>query len=197
MAKEKALIIVDMQNDFSPGGKLAVPGADKIIPVLNAYIKAFSSAQMPVLASRDWHPKRTEHFNEYGGDWPQHCVRNTKGAMFHPELELPEDAIIISKGMDPAKDSYSAFLGEDKAGRSLVDVLEDLSVEEVFVGGVATDHCIRHTVIDALKEGYRTYLLTDAEKGVEEQSSREAIEEMFSSGAQGLTFAELAGKLQR
>ncbi|MCM8792549.1 MAG: isochorismatase family protein, partial [Candidatus Omnitrophica bacterium] len=108
---KKALLIVDLQNDFCPGGRLAVPRGDKIVPIINKYIKLFSKNKLPIFASRDWHPKRTTHFKKFGGLWPVHCVQNTKGAQFHPKLRLPQETIIISKGMSPQKDSYSAFDG--------------------------------------------------------------------------------------
>ena len=109
MKKNYALLIVDVQNDFCADGKLAVPEGDAIVPMLNKYISIFSRNKWPVFASRDWHPQKSGHFKEFGGQWPEHCIEDTPGAKFHPILQLPEDAIILSKGMHPDKDSYSAL----------------------------------------------------------------------------------------
>ena len=120
-----ALLVVDVQNDFCPGGSLAVPEGDRVVPVLNGYIARFEAAGAPVFACRDWHPVRTRHFQAYGGVWPPHCVQGTTGAAFHPALALPREAAVFSKGMDPEQDAYSAFQGEDASGRPLVRVLKD------------------------------------------------------------------------
>jgi len=97
MERTKALLIVDVQNDFCPGGKLAVSEGDKIVPVLNKYIRLFSKKKLPIFASRDWHPRKSKHFKDFGGNWPIHCVQRTKGARFHPRLQLPKNTTIISE----------------------------------------------------------------------------------------------------
>jgi nicotinamidase/pyrazinamidase len=191
MKNRKALIIVDVQNDFCPGGKLAVSGGDKVVPVLNEYIESFTKEGAPVFASRDWHPLKTGHFEKFGGKWPQHCAQNTKGAEFHPGLRLPDDAVIITKGAEPDSDSYSVFLGKDAKGRSFLDVLKDMGVSELFVGGLATDFCVRHTVLDALDSGFKVSLLTDAVKGVDRQESEKAIKEMTGSGARRVSLRDI------
>jgi len=188
--KIKALLVVDVQNDFCPGGKLAVPEGDKVVAVLNKYIMLFAERKLPVFASRDWHPFKTGHFRQYGGKWPEHCVQTTGGARFHPHLHLPGCTIVISKGMDPDKDSYSAFMGEDSGGRSFSSVLDALAVGELFIGGLATDYCVRHSVLDALAKGFKVKLLVDAVKGVDEKESAQAIEEMTASGAEAITFGQ-------
>jgi len=182
---KKALLIVDVQNDFCPAGKLAVPQGDKIVPVLNKYIKIFSQKKLPMFFSRDWHPQKTSHFKKFGGIWPVHCVQNTKGAEFHPKLKIPKEAIIISKGMDPQKDSYSAFDGEDRYGQSLHNILMILGIKELYIGGLATDYCVKATVLEALKRGFKVKLLLDAIKGVDikPKDSLKAIEEMKQKGA--------------
>ena len=193
MKLKKALLIVDVQNDFCPGGTLVVPEGDKIIPKLNKYIKIFSQKKLPIFASRDWHPKKTIHFKKFGGTWPVHCVQDTKGAAFHPKLKLPKEAIILSKGMDPEKDSYSAFQAEDKNGMVLLNLLKILGVNEIYVGGLATDYCVKFSVIDALKQGFKVKLLVDAIKGVnlKPNDSEEAMEEMLKNGTKKATFKNL------
>jgi len=188
----KALFLIDVQNDFCPGGALPVSKGNEIIPVLNKYIELFSKLNLPILASRDWHPKETRHFKKFGGQWPKHCIQETKGAMFHPDLKLPKETIIISKGMDPEKDSYSAFDGVDSKGTSLDKVLKKLNVEELYIGGLATDYCVRATVLDAVKLGFKVKLLMDGIKGVEPHSSYKALEEMLENGVEPIVFAQLS-----
>lgn len=193
MKLKKALLAVDVQNDFCPGGALAVPEGDKVVEVLNQYIKIFSAKKLPVFASRDWHPKKTVHFKKFGGTWPVHCVQGTKGAQFHPKLKLPKEAIILSKGMDPEKDSYSAFQAEDNNGQLFLNLLKILGIEELYIGGLATDYCIKFSACDALKNGFKVKLLTDAMKGVnlKPNDSRCAIEEMVKMGAKKIIFKEI------
>jgi nicotinamidase/pyrazinamidase len=194
MNKKSALLIVDMQNDFCPDGALGIPEGDAIIPVLNRYIKIFSAGKLPVFASRDWHPLKTSHFKEYGGQWPPHCVQDSPGARFHPVLQLPDDAVILSKGMDPEADSYSAFQAVDAKGNEFADLLKQYSIKELFVGGLATDYCVRWTTLDALKFGLRVFLLMDAIRGVNlrEKDSEEAVGEMVSLGANKITIEKLS-----
>jgi nicotinamidase/pyrazinamidase len=196
MRQAKALLIVDAQNDFCPGGALAVPDGDAVIPVINKYVAAVSKKKIPIFASRDWHPKETKHFKEYGGLWPAHCVQNTPGAAFHPDLKLTDETIILSKGMDAEKDSYSAFQAIDDNGQEFLNVLKNLGINELFVCGLATDYCVKSSALDALKNGFHVHLLVDAIKGVnlKPQDSEKAIEEMISNGALQFTFSDL-GKL--
>jgi nicotinamidase/pyrazinamidase len=184
MKVKKALLAIDVQNDFCPGGTLAVTEGDKVVPVLNKYMKLFSSDKLLIFASRDWHPKETRHFKAFGGFWPEHCVQETKGAMFHPDLKLPKEAIILSKGMEPEKDSYSVFQGFDSQGNSFLNLLHSLKIKELYIGGLATDYCVKATVLDALMYGFEVKLLIDAIRGVDPEDSRLAIEEMVSKGAQ-------------
>lgn len=189
MKLKKALLIVDVQNDFCPGGTLAVPEGDKIIANLNKYIKIFSQKKLPIFASRDWHPKKTKHFKKFGGLWPAHCVQNTKGAQFHPKLKLPKETIILSKGMNPEEDSYSAFQAEDLNGMSFLNLLKIFGIEELYVGGLATDYCVKSSVIDALKNGFKIKILMDAIRGVDlkKGDSKKAIQEMTENGAKKIT----------
>ncbi|MDD5019613.1 MAG: isochorismatase family protein [Candidatus Omnitrophica bacterium] len=197
----KALLIADPQIDFFPGGALGIKDGDKILPVVNAYIRSFAARQLPVFVTRDWHPKKTKHFKAYGGVWPRHCVRDTKGAVFHPGLKLPKEAIILSKGMDPEKDSYSAFHAVDQNHKELHHLLQIFGVTELYVGGLATDYCVKHSVLDALKYGYKAHVLLDAAKGVnlKPQDSDDAIRQMAAAGAKMTTFYGLfpAGRKTR
>lgn len=185
MKKKKALLVVDLQNDFCPGGSLGIPGGDKIIPAINKYVKFFSKKKLPVFASRDWHPIKTAHFKDFGGGWPVHCIHNSRGAQFHPKLKLPKDAILLYKGMDPLKDSYSVFQAEDSSGRSFSNLLKVMGVEEVCIAGLATDYCVRFTAKDALRQGLKVRVLLDAVQGVDlkPQDSEAALREMEKLGA--------------
>ena len=194
MKLKKALLIVDVQNDFCPGGALAVPEGDKIIPNLNKYIKIFWQKKLPIFASRDWHPKKTKHFKKFGGVWPVHCVQNTKGAAFHTKLKLPKEAIILSKGMDPEKDSYSAFGGQDTNGMEFLTLLKYLGVQQIYIAGLATDYCVKFSSLDAIKFGFKVRLLTDAIKGVnlKTNDSLEAIKEMMKQGVKKIRLEEVS-----
>lgn len=173
------LIIVDVQRDFCPGGALPVPDGDKVIPVLNEYIKRFKRAETQIYATRDWHPPNHISFKAYGGIWPAHCIQDSEGAAFHPDLTLPEDVKIISKATDPSKEAYSGF-----DPPQLKEELEWKGIKRVFVGGLATDYCVKSTVLDALELGFETILLVDAIRGVNlnPADSKKAIEIMIRKG---------------
>jgi nicotinamidase/pyrazinamidase len=175
-----ALIVVDVQNDFCPGGALAVAQGDEVVAPLNKLIDEFLERGEPVFKSRDWHQENTKHFTEYGGAWPVHCVQNTKGAEFHPDLIDDKHIRVISKGLGDT-DCYSAFDETDLALQ-----LRRLGVEEVWVGGLATDYCVKSTVLDALKEGFRVKALTNAMRAVELKpgDGERAIAEMRNAGAE-------------
>ena len=172
---EEALIVVDMQRDFMPGGALPVPGGDEIIPIVNECVKKFRERGALIVATRDWHPPDHISFRERGGPWPRHCVQNTPGAEF--VVELPEDAIIISKATEPEKEAYSGF-----EGTNLAEVLREKGVKRVYVCGVATEYCVKATALDAVKHGFETYLLTDAVKGINPEDERKALEELQRAG---------------
>lgn len=156
-----ALIVVDVQNDFLPGGSLAVPGGDEVITPMNRYIALFHQAQLAIFASRDWHPANHCSFTPQGGTWPTHCVQNTFGAAFAVKLALPKATTVISKAQTPELDAYSAF-----ANTSLHAKLQSLGIGRVFVGGLATDYCVLNTVLDALKLRYQVLVLDDAIRAV-------------------------------
>jgi nicotinamidase/pyrazinamidase len=181
----RALLIVDVQHDFCPGGALPAAEGDQVVPVLNATIEKFRSAGYPVFASRDWHPEHSAHFQERGGPWLPHCIQGSDGAQFHKDLKLPANVIVITKGDDPDEDEgYSAFEGKAEDGTTLEEQLNALEVGELFVGGLATDYCVRASALDAVSNGFRTHLLVDAIRGVDLNpgDSGMAIEEMKRDG---------------
>jgi len=177
---KQALIVVDVQNDFCPGGTLAVAHGDEVVPPLNEIIDQFLERGDPVFKSRDWHPPTTKHFAKYGGTWPVHCVQNTWGAEFHPALRDDPRIIVASKGLGDT-DCYSAFDETDLASQ-----LHELNVEEVLVGGLATDYCVKNTVLDALKHGFKVKALKNAMRAVNLQpgDGDRAIDEMRAAGAE-------------
>ncbi len=188
MQEKDALIIVDVQNDFCPGGALGVQNGDEIVPILNRHIDQFRAAGLLVIATRDWHPERTSHFKRYGGVWPDHCVQGSPGAAFHANLQLASDIIVMSKGMGADEDSYSAFHGKDESGTSLAELLRGFGVERIFIGGLATDYCVKQTALDALAHGFKVVVLRDAIRGVNlaPDDSEKALREMLAAGAVSL-----------
>jgi nicotinamidase/pyrazinamidase len=181
------LVVVDIQNDFCPGGALAVPEGDKVVPVLNMYIQLFRKAGAPIIYTRDWHPPDHSSFRTQGGPWPPHCVQGTEGAKFHPNLTPPAVGEVISKA-DKRDEAYSFFQGTNMAER-----LRQRGITTLLVGGLATDYCVKETVLDALKFGFKVYHLDDASKGVnvKPEDSDEALREMVSKGAKQITLSEL------
>ena len=188
-----ALLIVDMQNDFCPGGALPVSEGDSIVPRLNAYIRLFRELGRPIVASRDWHPPQTTHFVPQGGPWPPHCIQNTAGARFHPDLALPPDALIFSKGMGDQEDAYSAFQARDDQGRSLADRLRALGLEHLYVGGLALDYCVKASALDAIAQGLGATLLVDATRAVNvnPHDAELALEELVRAGVELATIERL------
>ncbi len=184
-----ALIMVDMQRDFMPGGALPVQEGDKIVPRLNQYIRLFFERGLPVFFTRDWHPPDHISFKDQGGVWPPHCVQDTEGAKFHPDLYIPPDnRFIISKGTSRDFDAYSGF-----QGTMLDQLLKERGTKRVFVGGVATDYCVKNTVLGAINLGYEAFLLLDGIKGVDvkQGDSQRAIEDMLGAGAVGVEYEEV------
>jgi len=185
--KKQALLVVDVQNDFCPGGTLAVAHGDEVVEPLNRLIDEFLSRDAPVFKTRDWHPLTTKHFEKYGGTWPVHCVQNTKGAQFHPQLRDDPRIHLVSKGLGDT-DCYSGFDETD-----LADQLRLNGVEEVFIGGLTTDYCVKTTALDALKNGFSVKVLRDAIKPVDLHpgDGDRAIEEMLAAGAEVVTSKSL------
>ncbi|MFL6253647.1 MAG: nicotinamidase [Pyrinomonadaceae bacterium] len=176
----RALIVVDVQNDFCPGGALAVEHGDEVVEPLNRLIEEFLAQDQPVYKSRDWHPPGTNHFAAHGGTWPVHCVQGTRGAEFYPGLADDPRIVVISKERMDA-DEYSAF-----DGTGLAESLRRRGVREVWVGGLATDYCVKHTVLDALREGFRVKAVLGAMRPVEVKpgDGARAVEEMRGAGAE-------------
>ena len=185
-ASKFALLVVDVQKDFCPGGSLAVPDGDRVVPVLNRYIADATARGWPVYASRDWHPAVTRHFQAYGGEWPPHCVQNTEGATFHRDLHLPPSTIVVTKGASPDNPGDSALGGHTPDGKTLAAALHDEKIDHLYVGGLATDYCVKQSVLDARRMGLQVTVLGDAIAGVDLQpgDSARAIEEMREAGAE-------------
>ena len=183
---QAALIVVDVQRDFCPGGALAVRYGDQVVPHLNGVIRAFEKAGLSVFFTRDWHPPNHVSFKGRGGPWPPHCVRGTPGAEFHPGLNLPPDAIIISKGDEPSTEAYSGFQGTDLALR-----LNERGVDQVFIGGLATDYCVKETALDAVHAGFSVTVLKDCVRPVDLNpgDGARALAEMRKAGARLTTSA--------
>ncbi|HLA09884.1 MAG TPA: nicotinamidase [Pyrinomonadaceae bacterium] len=179
-SKNRALIVVDVQNDFCSGGALAVAHGDEVIAPLNRLAREFLERGEPVFKTRDWHPPITTHFAAFGGTWPIHCVQKTKGAEFHPDLIDDIHIRVISTGLGN-DEGYSAFDGTDLSLQ-----LHRLGVKEVWVGGLATDYCVKHTVLDAIKEGFRVKAIEDAMRAVDLNpgDGERAIAEMQAAGAE-------------
>jgi nicotinamidase/pyrazinamidase len=191
--RSEALLIVDAQVDFCPGGALPVPDGDAVIPALNDAIEHARASGWPVYASRDWHPPDSRHFGAFGGRWPVHCVAESPGASFPARLRLPADAVIVSKGQSRADDGYSAFEGTTRTGEPLLDDLRRRGIARLYVGGLATDYCVRASVLDACKAGFEVTVLEDAVAGLEPGTTRQALEDMRTAGARVMS----AGALDR
>lgn len=178
LTAQDALIIVDVQNDFMPGGSLPVPEGDQVVPVANRWIEAAVAGGAVVVASRDWHPADHSSFRQQGGPWPPHCVQDTPGAQFHPGLRLPRDFLLVSKGDSRHLDQYSDFQSTPLAGE-----LRRRGVRRVFVCGLAQDVCVKATVLDALAHGFETRVVIAATRPLDPASGRQAREEMLRAGA--------------
>ncbi len=172
------LLIIDVQVDFCPGGLLAVDEGDRVVPMLNRWIAAATARGVPVYASRCWHPAQHPSFKGSGGVWPAHCIQDTPGAAFHPELALPPYTVKISKGVRFDQDQYSVF---DETG--LAQRLRQDRVRRLWVGGLAMDVCVRASVLDGLRAGFHVCLLEDATRPVDRENGTRALEEMRAAGA--------------
>lgn len=178
--KTDALLVIDMQADFLPGGALGVAGGHEVVAPINHLIALFRAQGLPIFASRDWHPEGHCSFQAQGGPWPPHCVAGTPGAAFAADLALPDDAIVVSKATTAGADAYSAF-----AGTGLAAQLRERGVERVTVVGLATDYCVLNTVTDALDDGFMTLIVPEAMRAVDVQpgDGRRALDRMVARGA--------------
>jgi nicotinamidase/pyrazinamidase len=174
----EALIIVDFQNDFTPGGALAVSGGDEIAQRVNEL--AADGRFDLVVATRDWHPADHGSFADQGGPWPVHCVQGTEGAELHPALDREKVQVIVDKGQDPETEGYSGFEATD-----LEQLLRDRGIDKVTIVGLATDYCVKNTALDALRGGFEVTVDSEGVRGVEvnEGDSERALEEMREAGA--------------
>lgn len=190
---KRALVVVDIQRDFCPGGALPVPGGDEIIPAVNQLVSEFEEAGLPVFFTRDWHPSNHVSFKASGGPWPPHCVRDTPGASFHPSLAVPADAQVIDKGTLQAEEAYSGFQGTHLANK-----LHSLNVNQIYVVGLATDYCVKNTVLDGAAQGFETYVVADCVRGVnlKRTDSATALRTMLSRGARQTTSGSLTKSLR-
>jgi nicotinamidase/pyrazinamidase len=188
ITNNSAIIAVDIQNDFCPGGALPVPDGDAVVYSMNPYITKFSEMGLPVYFTRDWHPQNHISFKTNGGIWPEHCVQETYGAELHKKLLIPSRAVIISKGISPDNEGYSGFQGTDLDKR-----LKAINIRQLFIGGLATDYCVRSTVLDALHAGFDVVFLSDASKGVDVNpgDSEQAIDEMLREGAVKVVYGDI------
>ena len=176
-----ALLLVDVQNDFCPGGALAVEDGDAVVPALNAWVAAARRGGARIFASRDWHPPDHLSFAARGGPWPPHCVQDTPGAAFHPDLDLPEDAVVVSKADRPDHEAYSAFDGGE-----LTEQLRAANIRRLWVGGLATDYCVKASVLDALElPELEVHVIADAIRAVDVATGDgdAALEAMQAAGA--------------
>jgi len=172
------LLVVDVQKDFCPGGALPIEGGDEVVPVVNAWIAAAREAGAPVYLSRDWHPQHHLSFEESGGPWPAHCLQDSEGADFHPGLDVPLNAVVVTKGTRFDQDQNSAF---DQTG--LADWLQREKVKRIFVAGLAEDVCVLATVLDGRRAGFEVTLIEKGTRPVTPEGGREAVEKMRRAGA--------------
>ena len=184
-ADHPALLIVDLQNDFCPGGALPVADGDRIVPTANRLAAQTAVLGLPVYASRDWHPADSLHFAAHGGPWPAHCVAGTAGARLHPDLALPSGAMIVTKGSTREEHGYSAFEGRVAGRGLLLDDLRARGVDHLVVCGLATDYCVRASVLDARAHGLGVTVVEDAIRAVDVApgDGTRALAEMRQAGA--------------
>jgi nicotinamidase/pyrazinamidase len=178
LTEHDALLVVDVQRDFLPGGALGVANGDEVVPLLAACMETFERQQLPIIASRDWHPVDHCSFQAQGGPWPPHCIAGTAGSEIDPALNLPPGVETVDKASSVEKDAYSAF--EDT---ELDPILRKKGVNRVFIGGLATEYCVLNTARDALTRGYDVVVLEDAIRAIDPAAGKDAIEELRSKGA--------------
>jgi nicotinamidase/pyrazinamidase len=172
------LLVIDVQKDFCPGGALPVEEGDRVVPVLNQWIEVAFSKEIPVVVSRDWHPIQHVSFEGQGGQWPPHCIQDTDGARFHPDLMIRDNTVVVTKGVRFDQDQNSAF---DQTG--LAVWMKKTGIRRLWVGGLAQDVCVHASVMDARKEGFEVFVIDAATRPVDARQGREALEAMRRAGA--------------
>ena len=172
------MLVVDVQWDLCPGGRRPVPEGNQVVPVLNAWIVAALNADIPVYASRDWHPRNHISFKERGGPWPSHCIQDTDGAQFHPELHKDDRMVVVTKGTRFDRDQNSAF---DETGLSTQLAYDE--VRSLYIGGLALDGCVLSSVLDAIGAGLKVSLIRSGTRPLDEEEGRRALERMLKVGA--------------
>jgi nicotinamidase/pyrazinamidase len=201
------LIVIDVQNDFCPGGALAVPRGDEVVPVVNRLGRRFQH----VVLTQDWHPADHSSFASthagrapfetidlaYGAQtlWPDHCVQDSAGAAFHPDLAVPHAELVVRKGFRPAIDSYSAFFENDRrTPTGLVGYLRERGFARVFLAGLATDFCVHFSAVDARRQGFAAVLIEDGCRGIDLAGSlAQALQSMAAAGVERIASEALAG----
>ncbi|MBX5467884.1 MAG: isochorismatase family protein [Firmicutes bacterium] len=190
-----AVVVVDVQRDFCPGGSLAVPDGDRIFPTVNRWVRTFQAAGLPVVFTQDHHPPRHISFHERGGPWPPHCVQGTSGAAIHPAIWVPVGAVRFYKGEDPDRDAYSGFEGRlydprepDRRGPDLASWLREAGIHHLYVLGLATDYCVRATALDAIRAGFAVSVVEAGVRGVDRNpgDSERALAELAAAGVERL-----------
>lgn len=177
------LLIVDIQYDFLPGGSLAVPDGDKILPIINQWIDAAKKAGIPIIFSRDWHPPHHVSFKERGGPWPVHCVQNSTGAKFHRDLNIPKDAIIVNKAYELDKDAYSAFEGVTVNDNvPLPEKLRQLNAKRLWIAGLAFDYCVHYSAMDARKYDLEVNVILPACRAISEKTEQKSFQDLVKEG---------------
>ncbi|MGB6976369.1 MAG: nicotinamidase [Gammaproteobacteria bacterium] len=183
LQKGDVLLVVDPQIDFFPNGALGVAEGDQILPVINHWIAAAEKAEIPIVISRDWHPANHISFHQQGGPWPSHCVRDTQGAAFHPDLKLPKNAIIVDKAIEPNREAYSAFAGVTHVGGVMLnEELQTLGITRLWIGGLALDYCVFHTALDARKLNLDVHVILPACRAISDKTGQEALQKMRHDG---------------
>ena len=188
LTSRDALLVVDLQNDFCLGGSVAIDGGALVAAQMSKAAAYFTDSDAVIYATQDWHPEDHASFRSKGGPWPTHCVENTDGAAFHPDLSLPPSTVVVRKGLTPTKDAYSGFVDSD-----LEHKLINAGIKRIFVGGLATDYVVLNTVIDSLDIGIETYVLVDAVSAmdIEPGDGLRALHLMQSTGATLITISDL------
>lgn len=185
---KKALIVVDLQKDFCQGGALEVSEGDQVVAPINQLIDYFLENNLPIFLTRDWHPSNHLSFKEFGGIWPPHCIAGTEGANFHDQLKIPQEAIVVSTATEPDKEAYSGF-----EGTHLIKILKAEKVTELVVVGLATDYCVKETVLDGLKGDFNVTVVNEGIRAVnvKPRDGQDAVREMKRKGAKFVSLAQV------